>query len=125
MIVEVDAGLDVDACSIALEPAPTVVGVDAMLATGISFRCLDYWTRRGYLRTVDFRGGSGYRRGWPASEVDIAAMMRRLVSAGVTLARAHQIARAGGHLEVAAGVHITVDRPEVTPCTCAGKATPR
>ncbi len=105
------------------EPAP--VGVDAMLATGVTFRCLDYWTRRGYLRTADFRGGSGRRRTWPAGEVAVAAMMRRLVAAGIALARAHQIARAGGDLEVATGVHISIDRPEVTPCTCDGKATPR
>ena len=98
------------------EPADTAAGEpdgyvdgDALLATGLTYRKLDYWTRQGWLRPVQASQGSGYPRRWPVAERDVAAMMNRLVDAGLHPARAHDIARAGGTYELAPGIRVTVE----------------
>jgi DNA-binding transcriptional MerR regulator len=63
-------------------------------ALGVSYRRLDYWARHGYLRPDGNGGGSGYRRRWPDDELAIAALMARLVGAGLGLDVAAKIARA-------------------------------
>jgi DNA-binding transcriptional MerR regulator len=63
-------------------------------ALGISYRRLDYWTRHGYLRPGTNGSGSGYRRQWPDDELAVAALMARLVGAGLVLDVAARIARA-------------------------------
>ena len=59
---------------------------------GISYRQLDFWVRRGYLRPVHV-GGSGTYRQWPDEEVRVAKEMARLVVAGVSPALAARVAR--------------------------------
>lgn len=66
---------------------------------GITYRQLDYWTRRGYLRPerrANSRGhgpASGVNRVWPADEVEIVRRMERLTRAGVVPAVAAVYAR--------------------------------
>lgn len=83
-------------------------GYQDMLAVGLTPRRADVWTRRGYLQPVDPAPGSGVPRRWPATEPKVAAMMLRLVAAGLTAEAAHRVARAGGAVDLADGVHVTV-----------------
>lgn len=78
---------------------------EAFTTAGITYRQLVYWTDRGYLHPA---AGSTLRsRSWPASEVPVAATMRRLVAAGLPPAVAARVAR--GDTEIAPGVRVTVD----------------
>jgi len=63
-------------------------------ALGVSYRRLDYWARCGYLRPHGEGAGSGRRRRWSERELRVAALIVRLVDAGLTLPVAAQIARA-------------------------------
>lgn len=83
------------------------VGVDAFLAVGLSYRRLDNWTRRGWLRALNPGVGSGRVRHWPASELEVARTMLVLTGAGVDPSAAARAARDGGRL--APGVTVTVD----------------
>ena len=75
---------------------------------GVSYRQLYHWVCRGYLHPEGQRG-TGCDWDWPASEAGIAQRMARLVAAGLTPAKAAQIAReqwpAG---EIAPGIRIEV-----------------
>jgi hypothetical protein len=86
-----------------------VTGHEAMTAAGPTYRQLDWWTRKGYLKVVNDGCGSGYARQWSATERAAAATMARLVAAGLTVQAAHRVARSpGSTCELAPGVHITV-----------------
>jgi hypothetical protein len=67
--------------------------------TGISWRQLDTWCRRGYLRAEQYTPftrmaeGSGYPRHFPKAELDVARTMARLVLLGVTAQQAAWVAR--------------------------------
>jgi hypothetical protein len=74
---------------------------------GLTYRTLDYWTRSGYLQAANPGCGSGRRRSWPASEVEVAQLMHVLVSAGLEPSGAATAARNGGVL--APGVRVVVD----------------
>lgn len=74
---------------------PTAEVVEIVHRLGGSYRQLDFWVRRGYLRVPQHRPGSGYPRVWEPAEVAIAAAMLRLVAAGFTVASAARIAREG------------------------------
>lgn len=65
---------------------------DAMSRSGATYRQLDYWVRRNYLRPVGGYG-SGNQRLWPVAEVEVAAKMVTLVEAGMTVERAADVAR--------------------------------
>jgi hypothetical protein len=69
------------------------VGQRAMVATGATYRQLDYWTRRGYLRAANPWPGSGHRRRWPAREQRVCALIVRLLDVGIDLHLAVRIAR--------------------------------
>lgn len=73
-------------------------------AEEVTYRRLDYWTRKGYLRAENPTPGSGYRRTWPRSEHRVARAMARLTAAGLTLDAAHRVAR--GETQLAPGVHV-------------------
>jgi hypothetical protein len=82
-------------------------------AAGISYRQLDYWTRRGYLRPgmerSKFGSGQGGRsRVWPPAEVAVACRMARLVAAGLIPEAAAELARAPGRHVLAPGITIEV-----------------
>ena len=73
---------------------------------GLSCRQVDYWTRHGLLRAHNPDPGCGRRRTWPADEVAVAAVMVRLVDAGLTPEAAHRAARHGGVLAPGVSVHL-------------------
>lgn len=79
----------------------------AMADAGLTYRQLDYWTNKGYLYSTNSGCGSGHERHWPDSELRVAATMRRLVEAGLTVKAAHTVARGGS--ELAPGVRVLVD----------------
>ena len=76
--------------------------------TGATYRQVDHWARRGYLR-VNSRG-HGVLRHWSDEEIRVATVMARLVAAGLTPAAAHTAAR--GRSRIGPGVYVLVD-PEV------------
>ncbi|MFI6296736.1 MerR family transcriptional regulator [Nonomuraea sp. NPDC050790] len=73
-----------------MRPALTL---DQVLKRGLTYRKLDWWTRRGWLRPVH-AGGSGTSRVWPQPELQIADLMRRLTRAGLAPEAAAEAARA-------------------------------
>lgn len=81
---------------------------DSPLDEGLTYRRLDYWSRQGYLKPENPTPGSGSWRRWPESERVVARMMVRLTEAGLSVAAAHEVARAGGRLELAPGVVVEV-----------------
>jgi hypothetical protein len=75
---------------------------------GITYRQLNYWVKRGYLRP-EHDGGSGVARRWPAAEAEIARRMSRLISAGIDVAAAAAFARNDWpDGEIAPGIRIEV-----------------
>lgn len=73
---------------------------------GCTYRQLDYWVRKGYLRVPNATPGSGSWRTWPRREVVVAEKMARLVAAGIPPAVACRVAR--GDSEIAPGVRVVV-----------------
>jgi hypothetical protein len=73
----------------AFAPAPEgVVALDEMLATGATYRRLDYWVRQGYLSPTDAAPGSGYARAWTPRDLIVVKVMLRLTSVGLPVASA-------------------------------------
>lgn len=67
---------------------------EAAKAAGVTYRQLDYWTRRGYLAARPRRGiGSGYNREYLPSEIRIAAWMGMLTASGMVPSGAAEVAR--------------------------------
>lgn len=94
--------------------------VDADL--GATYRQLDYWIRKGYLRPDGAGSGQGSKRTWPRSEAQIARLMARLTAAGMepiaAASAARRLAPLLEHgqpvkLELVAGVYVEV-QPEAT-----------
>lgn len=87
-----------------------VVTLPDLASLGISYRQLDYWTRRGLIRCDDERTpGSGVRRTWEPAELRVAERIGRLARAGVALDLAAHIARHPGEsAEPVPGVYISV-----------------
>jgi DNA-binding transcriptional MerR regulator len=81
-------------------------------ARGLTYRRLDHWTRAGYLHP-HHQGGTGNTRTWPAGELAIADLMRRLIDAGLTTGVAAIAARAHHNgrplVKLAAGVVLAID----------------
>lgn len=93
----------------------------------LTYRQLNHWCDKGYLRPEGQGLGSGYQREWPVRERRMALMMSRLVSAGVARPElAHKIARealrnwetwsnssSSGHTTVivAPGVYVNLTNP--------------
>lgn len=61
---------------------------------GLTYRQLDHWTRRRYLRAHNPGAGTGHTRLWPRREADVADIMLRLTDAGILPSVATGIARA-------------------------------
>ena len=59
---------------------------------GVSYRQVDFWVSKGYLRPEN-ETGSGIPREFSSSEIQVAVVMARLVAAGVRPSEAHLIAR--------------------------------
>jgi hypothetical protein len=76
-----------------------------LAALGVTYRQLDYWTRRGYLNPGG-NPGYGHPRTWPPGELAVAERMARAVRAGLTPYAAHRAAR--GTTDLGHGVTITI-----------------
>jgi MerR-like DNA binding protein len=88
---------------------PRVAGVATNPPPGMSYRQLDYWVRRGYLRPGNVGAGSGSTRVWSKDELRVASLMARLVQAGLPPATASMVARSrGARFELAPGVVVRV-----------------
>jgi hypothetical protein len=68
---------------------------DVVDAAGITYRQLDYWTTRGWLRPRRHahNPGAGNLRAYTDHEVRVAVLMGDLVRSGVTPPRAAKVAR--------------------------------
>jgi DNA-binding transcriptional MerR regulator len=83
---------------------------------GISYRQLDHWCRRGYLKP-EANPGSGYGREFSDSEVEVAKLMAQLVHAGFQAGKAAKVARrvkTSGvtRLRIADGVILVLAEPK-------------
>ncbi len=76
---------------------------------GITYRQLNHWVIRGYLRPDQERRSSGVARSWTAAELEVARRMGRLVRAGLTPERAIVFARDGWPSgEIGPGIRLEV-----------------
>lgn len=57
---------------------PEYVSLEEMLCTGATYRKLDYWVRRGYLKPENSGKGSGTWRYWTRRDHQIATALVRL-----------------------------------------------
>jgi hypothetical protein len=65
---------------------------------GITYRQLDYWTRKKWAHPADTRyPGSGKSRYYSDDETQRLALMALLVDAGILPNRAHELTRIGWH----------------------------
>lgn len=87
-------------------PAGYATSIDITML-GLTYRKLDWYCRKGWIRPDDPHPGSGTRRLFPPDEYEAAVWIARLVGAGVSPDAAASAARCGGWL--AAGVRVTVD----------------
>jgi hypothetical protein len=74
------------------KPDPIIGHAEAQERSGATYRQLDYWIRQGYLRGIGMEG-SGTIRDYPDAEVEIAAIIVRLLAAGLVLPVAAAVAR--------------------------------
>lgn len=72
--------------------AQHLVTTPRALSEAFTYRQLDYYVRKGYLRPLGGHG-SGNRRHWPESEVRIALRMAALVREGYIASAAARLAR--------------------------------
>jgi hypothetical protein len=59
----------------------SIRSVELIRMAGISYRQLDYWSRRGFIETK--HPGYGRHRQWDPAEVERTVMLARLVHAGL------------------------------------------
>jgi DNA-binding transcriptional MerR regulator len=97
-----------------LSPTPAEVGygrADVLRITGVSYRQLDHWTRRGIVvPSVRPASGSGSRRLYSFRDLVAIRMLKRLTDAGVSpnnLGKAVQTLRRLGEDDLASSVLVT------------------
>lgn len=66
--------------------------LDTLLDAGITYRQIDTWSHNNWIRPIH-DGGQGRRREWPAHEIAIALLMKRLTDIGIAAGHAARIAR--------------------------------
>lgn len=75
-------------------PEGEVTSNELIQRSGISYRQLDHWTRTGRLHaSTAAEPGSGNARFYPASEIAVARLIKRLLDAGMQITVAHGLAR--------------------------------
>jgi hypothetical protein len=77
-------------------------------APGLTYRQLDFWSSHGWLRARNEGDGTGRSRDYPHSESLVAAVMIRLVRAGLAPAQAALAARGQS---IGDGIYITIGAP--------------
>ncbi len=90
---------------IVCDPCAVAYGrVQALLEEGLTYRQLDYWVRKGYLKPDHPEWArQGTPREWSEREIEVARIMYRLTSAGLSVPVAAEVAR-GAVDEVLAGL---------------------
>lgn len=68
------------------------VSLEDMLATGATYRQIDYWVRVGYLNPGNHAPGSGGVRRWSVRDLWMAYLMVRLGESGIGLVVAYRMA---------------------------------
>lgn len=68
---------------------------DDVLASveGLTYRQLDWWTTRGYLRVTLTHPGHGVYRCWPESEIAVLRRTLQLIEHGFQASKAIELAR--------------------------------
>lgn len=84
--------------------------IDMQALAAITYRQLDHWVRRGWLRPDVDNVGSGRRRTFPPAELVVARTMGALTAAGIAPRSAERIARGE---QLAPGVRVVVELPEL------------
>lgn len=69
-----------------------------MIALGITYRQLDFWTRQGFLVADNPDCGSGIVRTFPPETVEVARLMATYTAAGIGPSAAHHAALHDGWL---------------------------
>jgi DNA-binding transcriptional MerR regulator len=67
--------------------------MEVVAAAHVTYRQLDYWTRRGYVRPIEPTPGSGFPRQWTDEEAAVVERIAGLVASGVRLDFAARDAR--------------------------------
>lgn len=67
--------------------------IDIAGVAGITYRQLDYWTNRGFLRSTNTATGRGRPRQYHRVEQHVAAVMARLTAGGIPATAAAVYAR--------------------------------
>jgi DNA-binding transcriptional MerR regulator len=71
----------------------TYIAVQVCELAGVTYRQLDYWTRRGFIQSCERnRSGSGNIRVWDKENVTKVFLMHKLIQAGFAVSRAPKIA---------------------------------
>lgn len=78
-----------------------------IVALGPTYRQLEYWCRRGWVKPDNPGCGSGQRMTFPPAEALMALSMWRLVTAGLTPYAAHYATKHDGHL--GSGVRVVIE----------------
>jgi hypothetical protein len=71
----------VRAAESAAEPSTTTW--EGFVRVGLTYRQVDHWTARGWLRCDVQHPGSGKLRRWPVTELEHARLMRRMTDVGL------------------------------------------
>lgn len=68
---------------------------DVVRATGITYRRLDYWVRKGLITPETGSGGQnrGKDRVWSERDIQIATLLAKIADSGVTVEVAAKVAR--------------------------------
>jgi len=93
------------------------VTVSQLLNQGLTYRQVDYWTNRGYLRAHSNNPGPGADRTWLDGETYVAARMLALVEVGFRLNKAHDLARSDDRWVLLPAVTTVDDDPTPTEQT--------
>lgn len=89
-------------------PEDDLASVPVAEKAEISFRRLDWWVRRGYLKP-EGGNGTGDPRSWPPAEVEVACKMGRLVHVGLSVESAARAARQDGpEIDLGRGVRLVI-----------------
>lgn len=93
---------------------------DVMERTGLTFRQLDYWARKRHVHPQAI-GGTGNGREWPETEIRVAELIGRMMSAGIELDKASIVARRmvevtypdrNVRIKIGSGVWLTIGPPD-------------